>query len=392
MRIVFLTVDYPEVVQSIYAGDAGEAARASYIDLDRRHRATLFSPGIARSVAALGHEAYEFHVNNLPLQRAWRRENVAAKADLRSNARKFQFYMRRNGSRARAVLQVLRSGKSGRLPTPQFDLRNPEIADIFAAQIRKLKPDIIYNFDPALIDGKLLKSLKSDASSLVAQIASPISPSVDWSVYDLVISSLPNFVERFRANGIPSSYFPLFFEPRVIDDIGVRERDIAFSFVGSVTAAHIERRNFLLRLAAELPLALFGSLQGEEEGTPLARAYHGPAWGRDMFAVMARSRLTINRHIDIAEGYANNMRLFEATGMGACLITERGRNLADLFEPGREVVAYDSVDECIELCRYYMNNPEAANLIAQAGQRRCLDEHNVDRRAGQLVALLNSRL
>ena len=47
------------------------------------------------------------------------------------------------------------------------------------------------------------------------------------------------------------------------------------------------------------------------------------------------TRIVVNRHIDVAEGYANNMRLYEATGMGALLITDRGRNLGELFEPGR---------------------------------------------------------
>jgi hypothetical protein len=48
--------------------------------------------------------------------------------------------------------------------------------------------------------------------------------------------------------------------------------------------------------------------------------------------------VALNRHIAAAEGHANNMRLYEATGVGTCLLTDRGSNLGELFEVGREVI------------------------------------------------------
>ena len=47
-----------------------------------------------------------------------------------------------------------------------------------------------------------------------------------------------------------------------------------------------------------------------------------------------------NARGDIAGPYAVNMRMYEATGSGAALITEQKANLADLFTPGEEVLAY----------------------------------------------------
>ena len=59
-----------------------------------------------------------------------------------------------------------------------------------------------------------------------------------------------------------------------------------------------------------------------------------------MYRVLARSKIALNRHIDVAEDHANNMRLYEATGVGTFLITDAKRNLSELFEPGEEVVTY----------------------------------------------------
>jgi hypothetical protein len=46
-----------------------------------------------------------------------------------------------------------------------------------------------------------------------------------------------------------------------------------------------------------------------------------------MNEILAHSQVTLNRQIEAAEGSANNMRLFEATGVGAMLVTDDGKNL-----------------------------------------------------------------
>jgi spore maturation protein CgeB len=115
-------------------------------------------------------------------------------------------------------------------------------------------------------------------------------------------------------------------------------------------------------------------------------------WGLDMYRALARSRVTLNRHINVAENNANNMRLYEATGVGALLITDRKDNLGELFEVGKEVVAYSSPEEAAELIRYYIAHPEEARAIALAGQARTLREHTYKRRMEELVPVLERYL
>ncbi len=50
-----------------------------------------------------------------------------------------------------------------------------------------------------------------------------------------------------------------------------------------------------------------------------------------MYQVLRRSRITLNSHIDLAGREAGNMRLFEATGVGAFLLTDFKDNLHTLF-------------------------------------------------------------
>lgn len=398
MRILFVTIDYTEVLKAIYGIEVEATAAAGYADLLARRNATLFARAdyVTRAVRQLGHDAEAFYLNNLPLQIAWRREYGNSETPFPSPgalARYAVFYLRKLGSRGRVVADRMFGGgalapQSGAL----FDTRNPLIRSIAAEQIGKLKPDVIYNNDPVLIDGHFLKGVSGFDGKLVAQIAAPFPDELDWSPYDLVISSLPNFVERFANRDIPSAYLPLYFAPDILKEVTPRRRDLALTFIGSVSQMHSQRRKFLEHAAEQLPLDLYGSLHGELDGTPLNKSYRGPAWGRDMYIALGRSQLTLNKHIDIADGFVNNMRLYEATGMGACLITDAGENLAELFEPGREVVAYKSAEECVDLCRHYLDHPTEAEAIAAAGQRRCLADHNTQRHAERLNDILRHRL
>ena len=46
-----------------------------------------------------------------------------------------------------------------------------------------------------------------------------------------------------------------------------------------------------------------------------------PLFGKDMLKILRKSKILINKHIEDTE-YANNMRLFEATGSGTMLLTD----------------------------------------------------------------------
>jgi spore maturation protein CgeB len=86
------------------------------------------------------------------------------------------------------------------------------------------------------------------------------------------------------------------------------------------------------------------------------------------------------------------MRLFEATGMGACLLTDWKTDLQDIFEPDKEVVAYRSAEECVEKVNYLLHHEKERQAIAAAGQRRTLRDHTFAQRALQLDELITDLL
>ncbi|MFN6066201.1 MAG: glycosyltransferase, partial [Pseudanabaena sp.] len=117
-----------------------------------------------------------------------------------------------------------------------------------------------------------------------------------------------------------------------------------------------------------------------------------PVYGLDMYQTLWESRLTLNIHADSSPLYASNMRLFETTGVGSCLITDWKQNINDLFEPDREVVTYRSSSECIEKVKWLLSNPLEAEKIAKAGQHRTLKDHTFDIRSVQLDLIIQEAL
>jgi hypothetical protein len=200
-------------------------------------------------------------------------------------------------------------------------------------------------------------------------------------------------VPRLQRKGVPSRYFRLGFESSVLERVGSQPRRYPCTFVGGITAAHTRGTSFLEQLARDADIEFFG--YGAETlrfDSPVLKRHHGEAWALDMYRVLAQSRITINRHIDVAENHANNMRLYEATGMGALLISDAKDNLGELFEVGKEIVAYRSAAEAVELIRYYGEHPAERDAIARAGQLRTLSEHSYKRRMEELGEILRAQL
>ena len=85
-----------------------------------------------------------------------------------------------------------------------------------------------------------------------------------------------------------------------------------------------------------------------------------------MYGKLAESRVGLNVHIDAARDNSGNMRLFEVTGMGACLLTDRKQNLSELFEEGKEIVVFDNAADAEAKLKALLADPGRCARIAAA--------------------------
>ena len=95
-----------------------------------------------------------------------------------------------------------------------------------------------------------------------------------------------------------------------------------------------------------------------------------------MYQVIASSRIVINSHIDQVGNYAANMRLFEVTGAGSCLVTDYKDNISDYFDDNTEIITYKNTEELVSKVKYLLSNEHIRKEIADRGQKRTLICHN----------------
>ncbi|MGZ8693867.1 MAG: glycosyltransferase family protein [Gaiellaceae bacterium] len=377
MRVAIIDTYYPAFLDEHYAGRSGLAARPYEEQLEAlMTRAFGTSDAYSWNLRRLGHEAIDIVANCDQLQRAWAREH----------------------GRSRVL------ARAARLPTIVGRAARWEFLHrVVAAQIAAFEPDVVYCQDFFFLRADELDDLKERGVLAVGQCGSELPKDGRPERYDFITTSFPHFVERLRARGIDTEYFPIAFDERVTDRLSREGIDAGAAtarahgavFVGGIHPPEVHRAGtpLLERLAEELDVEFWGYIRdGLDPDSPILRRHHGEAWGLEMYRILAATRVAINRHGDIAEGHANNMRLFEATGVGALLLTEAAANLDELFAPGAEVVAYESADDLIEKARHYLEREDEREAIAAAGQRRTLVEHTYGRRIGELAAMLEARL
>lgn len=99
-----------------------------------------------------------------------------------------------------------------------------------------------------------------------------------------------------------------------------------------------------------------------------------PLWGREYYKAIQDADVVLNVHGDgVTE--ACNVRLFEVTGMGTCLLTDNLDGLEDLFEIGKEVVTFENDFDCYYKIKQL--TPKLIERIAKAGQIRTLRDHKI---------------
>jgi hypothetical protein len=392
MRILLLNTDYVRFQSWLYCSQPGLGDSCYGAQMAARN-ASLF--GLAdfysRNFAAWGHPAAEICVNNPRLQSAWAREHGMTfeppEAIANTEGRALPGWLERAATPFKPILRPLarKVGFSPKLDT--------QAENILLAQIEDFRPDLLINQDVFYVDTNLIRRIKSIGNPLlIGQVGIEPSRGEDWTIYDMMISQLPTTVKFFRALGVRAEVHHLAFEPAVLDALpAMPGKDIDVSFVGSISADHRQRIALLEAVAQRYDLKLWGNRpQALPVSSPLHRCFQGEVWGAEMYKVLQRSHITLNSHIDVARREAGNMRLFEATGVGAFLLTDFKNNLDTLFALDREVAVWRSIDDCCAAIDRFLRDESSRADIAQAGKARTMTQHTYRHRTAEILDLVKT--
>ena len=119
--------------------------------------------------------------------------------------------------------------------------------------------------------------------------------------------------------------------------------------------------------------------------------------GLDYYDVLAESKISFTKAgnniynpEDSKIGDIGALRLFEATGLGSCLVADTGPNMSDLFEEGKEIITYTSKEEAVEKIKYLLDNQKKISEIAEAGKQRTFRCHLAKNRGQEFNDMISS--
>lgn len=361
------------------------------------------------ALAGFGYEVCELVANAEPLQKRWAREAGAT-----------------------------------------FEGNETWLLEIAAAQIKAYRPDVLIVADYTTFTASFLRRLKFECPAIklvLGWCAAPYHDPSPFREYHIVLSCVPELVHHFREEGHRSIHVNHAFDPRVLEQLDTNAPPgVDFAFAGSVVNLdkfHRRREELLSELVERTSLQIWaevsrpstrqrlagrarrwaydatraakraGISQSTLSSTPIlrrtsrwqarpsvprpidkkiARRARPPLFGLEMFQQLRDSKVVLNTHIDISPHSASNLRLYEATGVGTCLLTDWRENIAAVFEPDAEVVTYRDAGECVEKLNYLLEHEGVRRSVADAGQRRTLREHTFARRAAQLDQIIREAL
>src|ERR1017187_2488343 len=403
-RFVKVTSFYRDFIKRYYNLNPG-VGKLNYDDqmAHLMSKAYSWADFYSKHLRELGNEAYEIVANATPLQNAWAKEH---------------------GSNATGLHIV-------------FD------------QIKYLKPDVIMFQDSYNFNGEWVKELRKSVPSIKLAFGFGCSPFNNlhleqFKTFDFMIVCSPRFSIEFQKSGLRVHTLLHAFEDSLLDKIKMDNSypEVDFSFLGSFipgTEGHTLRQqvvNQLIKSKINLdiyahilkisPLDLFfrrsafisaqlmkglkldslaKSLPGIKKAyflselpqnpkniSAISRIAKPPVYGLDMFKAISRSKIGFNMHGQAAGDYAANVRLFEITGVGSCMVTDWKKNLNEIFEIDKETVAFCNGDECIEKIKWLLDHPKERKEIALAGQKRVLKDHTFKIRASQLNEIILKEL
>ena len=167
-----------------------------------------------------------------------------------------------------------------------------------------------------------------------------------------------------------------------------RRFEARLSFVGS---RYPYRERFVHSLSS-YPLRLWGSGWVRSRDHDVRKLVAGPAvFGRDKLCVYSGSVLSLNQHHPMNDIVGVNTRTFELAAAAACQVVDFKDDLATLFKPGDEVVAYRDLPECRRMLDHYLAHPDEARAIGENARRRALAEHTLRHRLEEMISTLERR-
>lgn len=207
--------------------------------------------------------------------------------------------------------------------------------------------------------------------------------------YNALFFKEPHVVERFQAMlDLPVYYLPEACNPRWHRPIGTPGTDSYLVVAGNMYPSRVRLVERLI--AKGIPLKLYGAGFPRWLGQSPARDVHAGRYiARQEKAQIFRSAAGVLNTMHPAEFAGVNARLFEAAGCGAAVLTEFRPTVPEVFDIGREVLAYHDFDELVDQASRLLSERDLGQRLGDAATRRAHRDHSYELRIASILEKLS---
>jgi glycosyltransferase involved in cell wall biosynthesis len=282
---------------------------------------------------------------------------------------------------------------------------NEKIIDISSS----FNPDVILVYKGAFILPDTLHKLKRKQAYLVN-----FYPDVSFHthgkylsqtlpLYDLIFTTKTFGIHDMKMQlGIQNTYFiPHGFDPdihRRIDVTNINSNvylnDI--SFIGTWTPEKERSMGSIIQELPHLDIKIFGAQWYKSQETVRSK-WSGYEVTGDTYALAINSS-TINLGLlsEAVQGASSGdkitSRTFHIPASSGFMMHERTDEISNYFIEDKEIVCFGDPGELIDKIKYYLENEKQRDKIRMAGYRRAIHDHSLDKRAFELLKVIEEKL
>lgn len=185
----------------------------------------------------------------------------------------------------------------------------------------------------------------------------------------------PDILEQLQ------EYFKLEKTKDSFSDLGL----IFSTTVLGFKVAALQRKKALIALAARYPVSIYSNSNVQEL---IGVSYRGGVdYWSEMPKVFRSTKINLNFTIpNIKSGLP--LRVWDILGAGGFLMTNYQAELPLYLEDKKDCVCFESVQELVEKCGYYLSHEEERREIAQHGYQKVKNSHTYLQRIREMLRIL----
>jgi spore maturation protein CgeB len=252
------------------------------------------------------------------------------------------------------------------------------------------------------LDSQLSTITEQDRRLFSSQI-SFVGGLYDKNSYDDIYSVLPEYLAGYFDSALLAqgdlygdNVFDRIFTPDILERLSefvdfqksessLSNLELIFksTFLGYKHAQ--QSRIKLLNMLAEQNVDLYSD---KDDSRLIGVNYRGTVdYMHDMPKVFRLSDINLNLTMcNIRSGIP--LRVWDIMGAGGFVLTNYQPEIPDFFENGKDLVFFDSFDDCVRKAEYYLAHEDERKCIAENGFKKVLEHHSYDARIEFILSKL----